>query len=311
MGAGRAEARRLCLTCCAALAVAQCARSQPAQQSVDRDFGPAPLAAPAYPAGRGPVLWFDEGHQNLVTRTGLFSPLVAVVEADGYRTASVTGTLTAPVLARTALLVIGEPGAAEDSGSGAAPAFAEQEVHAVTDWVSRGGSLLLLVDHMPTSGAAASLGAALGFVLHNGFVIDWDAWDDTLFVRTDGTLATHAVTEGATPAERVTEVAAFFGAAFEAEAAEPVLVIGAGYDLFFPSEPWAITESTPRRPAAGMYMGATRRVGQGRVAVFSDASMFSAQISQFGAKMGMNTASGRQNQQLLLNVLHWLDGRLD
>ena len=49
------------------------------------------------------------------------------------------------------------------------------------------------------------------------------------------------------------------------------------------------------------------KVGKGRVAVFGEAGMFTAQLA--GPKqrpMGMNAPEAKQNHQLLLNVMHWL-----
>jgi hypothetical protein len=48
-------------------------------------------------------------------------------------------------------------------------------------------------------------------------------------------------------------------------------------------------------------------VGEGRVAVFADATMFSAQIgAPARPKLGMNTPEGAENLLLLRNVLRWL-----
>jgi hypothetical protein len=52
---------------------------------------------------------------------------------------------------------------------------------------------------------------------------------------------------------------------------------------------------------------------QGRVAVFGEAAMFSAQSAINGdqvMRMGMNDPEASQNSQFVLNVLHWLSGLL-
>jgi len=52
-------------------------------------------------------------------------------------------------------------------------------------------------------------------------------------------------------------------------------------------------------------------VGRGRVAVFGEAAMFTAQVSGPERRpMGMNTPTAAQNPQFLLNVMHWLAGLL-
>ena len=52
-------------------------------------------------------------------------------------------------------------------------------------------------------------------------------------------------------------------------------------------------------------------IGRGRVAVFGEAAMFSAQVSGPERRpMGMNRPTAAQNPQFLLNVMHWLAGLL-
>ena len=49
--------------------------------------------------------------------------------------------------------------------------------------------------------------------------------------------------------------------------------------------------------------------GSGKVAVFGEAAMFTAQVGR-GGPMGMNDPEAQQNSQFVLNVLHWLTGSL-
>jgi hypothetical protein len=49
------------------------------------------------------------------------------------------------------------------------------------------------------------------------------------------------------------------------------------------------------------------KVGSGRLAVFGEAGMFSAQLAgPKGQPMGMNAPGAEQNHQLILNLMHWL-----
>jgi hypothetical protein len=60
-----------------------------------------------------------------------------------------------------------------------------------------------------------------------------------------------------------------------------------------------------------MLQGATVKIGRGRVAVFGEAAMYSAQevLRDDGRLlMGMNRDDATQNPQFLLNVMHWLSG---
>ena len=78
-----------------------------------------------------------------------------------------------------------------------------------------------------------------------------------------------------------------------------------------PEVAWEFKPDTPMIPVEGWFQGATLLFGSGRVAVFGEAAMFSAQISNSGGKMGMNAPGAEQNSQFLLNVMHWLSGLLD
>ena len=64
---------------------------------------------------------------------------------------------------------------------------------------------------------------------------------------------------------------------------------------------------TPRVPVAGWCQGAVLGVGKGRVAIFGEAAMFTAQLAGPEKKsMGMNAPEAAKNYQFLLNVMHWL-----
>ena len=63
-----------------------------------------------------------------------------------------------------------------------------------------------------------------------------------------------------------------------------------------------------------MLQGAVLRFGKGRVAVFGEAAMFSAQewiTKDERVLMGMNRPDAAQNPQFLLNVMHWLSGSIE
>ena len=70
----------------------------------------------------------------------------------------------------------------------------------------------------------------------------------------------------------------------------------------------------PFVPATGLLQGAVIRHGKGRVAVFGEAAMFTAQVIERNGQVvrfGMNDPAASQNAQFVLNVLHWLSGQLD
>jgi len=72
-----------------------------------------------------------------------------------------------------------------------------------------------------------------------------------------------------------------------------------------------MNDTTPVISGLGLVNGAFMEYGKGRVVVFAEAAMFSAQFAgpQMG-KMGMNNPQAKQNPQLVLNIIHWLDRKL-
>jgi hypothetical protein len=72
------------------------------------------------------------------------------------------------------------------------------------------------------------------------------------------------------------------------------------------------TATTPRLAAVGWFQKAVLRHGAGRVAVFGETAMFSAQVSgEERFPMGMNDPAASGNYQFLLNIMRWLSARLN
>jgi hypothetical protein len=195
----------------------------------------------------------------------------------------------------------------------ARPAFTPAEVASVERWVREGGSLLLIADHMPFPGAAEDLARAFGIAFTNGFALAMPGNSgEFVFRRVDHSLADGPVTNGRNRAERIDSVRSFTGQAFRLLGpGVPLLEVGPDAVVLLPQAAWQFDSTTARIPAAGMLQGALLRHGRGRVAVFGEAAMFSAQVSGPGrTPMGMNAPRAPSNAQFTLNVLHWLTGLL-
>jgi uncharacterized protein (DUF2249 family) len=290
------------------------AASAKAQQVADTSFEP-PIPAPAYRPGRGPVVMLDEAHFNFHTAEGRYKPFAELLRRDGYVVKASRLKFSKASLKGGRILVIANPLAERNRTDWSLPtpsAFSSEEVAAVRDWVKGGGSLLLIADHMPFPGAAGALALALGVRFSNGYAVDEKKQGPMLFKLSDGSLKDHPVTRGRRDAERVTSVATFTGSAFQVEGdAQPLLILGPSVSSFMTSVAGQITDETPRVPVGGWYQGAVIRFGKGRVGVFGEAAMFSAQLAGPNqGPMGMNAPVAAQNPQFLLNVLHWLSGRL-
>ena len=286
-----------------------------AQQVADSLFAP-PIASPAYRAGSGPVVFIDEAHHNFHTAGGRFFAFAQILARDGYVVRPLRSNFTRASLDSARVLVISNALHAQNEEDWFLPtpsAFGDDEIAAVRAWVENGGALLLIADHMPFPGSAEKLARAFGVLFSNGFALNADGESGQMrFRRSDGSLADHAVTRGRNRAERVDSLTSFTGQAFRLEGKGDALMrMAADAVLLMPEEAWQFSKRTPRLNATGMLQGAVLRVGKGRVAVFGEAAMFSAQLA--GAKrlpMGMNDPVAAQNPQFLLNVMHWLSGVL-
>ena len=105
-------------------------------------------------------------------------------------------------------------------------------------------------------------------------------------------------------------VTTFTGQAFRVDPdvpVEPLLVIPEGPDVLLPSVAWEFSDATARVPAANLLQGALVEHGEGRIAVFGEAAMFSAQLAGPEQRpMGMNHPMAAHNYRFALNVLRWL-----
>ncbi|HOX25711.1 MAG TPA: DUF4350 domain-containing protein [Candidatus Krumholzibacteria bacterium] len=278
----------------------------------------AALAVVAAAAAGEPVrVGIDAGHGNYHTAAGRYAPFAELVRADGGEVTDVTATFTAAGLADLDLLVIANALAPANRDRWSLPtpsAFTAGEIAAVAAWVAAGGRLLLIADHMPFPGAAGALAAAFGIVMDNGFVVG--ARDDGIlrFDAGDSTLAAHPIVRGGDGDAPIPFVLSFTGHAFRVEAgrdAQPLLVVPAGAVMLLPETAWEFSETTPRRDAAGLWQGAALIVGDGRVAVFGEAAMFTSQATRPGhAAIGFDHPEATWNRQFARNVIRWLVGEL-
>ncbi len=283
-----------------------------AQQQADTLFQPV-VANPAYAPGAGPVVLIDEAHHNFHTVEGRYQAFASVLRADGYVVRPSAHRFDAEALDEADVLVISNALHERNLDQWQLPtpsAFTPEEIEHVRAWVERGGALLLIADHMPFPGAAEEIGAAFGFEFNNGFAMDTVQAPATMFHRAAGLLREHPITNGRTAAERVDSVRSFTGQAFRAgPEAQPLLVMGPTMVSLMPETAWEFDEATRRVPVAGWLQGAVRRFGEGRVAVFGEAAMFTAQyVPQRQVWFGLKAPGAEQNQQFLLNVMHWLSG---
>ena len=202
-------------------------------------------------------------------------------------------------------------------------AFSVDEISTLHTWVTNGGGLAIVFDHMPVSNAVEEITAAFRVEVANGHAYDermlrWKGDSlsrkeagSAVFRRTDGTLTAHPITDGRSVAERIDSVALGGGAAFRLPPeGQPLLTLGTSFVSLLPKAPFSFREDTPRQAIGGWSQGGVLRVGRGRLAVFSDAGIL-ATHDEVSVQEPPWKGWQRQNPQLFLNTLRWLSGEID
>lgn len=302
----------------AATALVALANPLAGQQVADTSFDTS-VARPAFRAGTGPRLLIDEAHHNFHTMSGRYQTFAAIARSDGYRVEANKAPFSKESLAGAGILVISNAGM-EGEASWSLPtrsAFSATEIDAVEAWVRAGGAMLLIADHMPAAGSAAALAERFGVMFTNGYTTQPRpaGYQGDLFTRGHGTLLDHPITKGRETRERIDSVVTFTGQAFQliGPGVATILRFGDSAWTLLPSRAGVGFDSTTAEVYSGRWPHAvTVKVGSGRVAMFGEAAMFSAQLAGAArAPMGMNNPRARPNKQLLLNTFHWLSGLLD
>ncbi|HZY82388.1 MAG TPA: DUF4350 domain-containing protein, partial [Cyclobacteriaceae bacterium] len=276
-----------------------------AQQVPDTTFIPD-VGKAKYSMGKGPVVVIDEAHYNFHTAVGRYRPFAMLLERDGYVVKRGRQPFTTPSLQGTKILVISNALSERNSEQWILPtpsAFTNDEISQLKQWVTNGGSLFLIADHMPIAGCAEDLAKAFGFTFYNGFAFDTTKTSGPdLFNFANQGLKNTTLTKG------LDDIYTFTGQAFDCPpAATPIIVPDHRFKLWLPKVAWEFDHDTKKIEAQGKAQGAYMSFGKGRLVVFGEAAMFSAQIAGNGSRMGFNNPMARNNPAFLLRLIHWLD----
>lgn len=280
------------------------------QQQADVTFDTS-VKNPAYTTSHPKVL-FDEAHFNFHTASGRYKPFADLITNDGYRVTPNNEKFSRQSLQGFDVLVIANAGAAQaDSADRSRPAFTDEECDSVRDWVKSGGALLLIADHAPAGSAAAIMGSRFGVEMSKGFTADPINYERlTLnpgwirFTRAQKNLGDHPITRGRTANERINSVLSFTGQSLKGPKDSTALLTlsDKAYDVDEPGNP----QRARIVSAAGRAQALALSFGKGRVVVFGEAAMLTAQNQNFGLNY-----PGTDDRQLVLNVMHWLTGLLN
>ena len=282
------------------------------QQVVDSLFT-IDVKEPAYQLIDSPLIILDEAHNNGSKLSTSFKPTSKILVKDGYTVKSNSEQISTHLLKRVDILVIIDALAIENVDHWKLPnpsAFSESEIETIHTWVEKGGSLLLVADHMPFAGASKKLAAAFGVKFFNGFAIDTVGWDLTKFNRDENTLQNHPVTEGKNADEQVNEISTYFGQCFTTSnnGLEPIMVFNDENIVnYSPMVAWRFNRNTDTFAAKGYFQGIIGAYGNGRLAVLGDSSIILAHIiGENERQIGINSIETKDNLQFTLNLFHWL-----
>ena len=274
----------------------------------------ASVALPKYPQGKGPKVLFDKGHYNFIVDMGLAKPLMDVATADGYQVSVDSLKFTKAYLAPYKMLVIfpampfkfGSKGQVTDEIT-----FTPDELTALHDWVSEGGSLLMFDEHAPIDKSVTPLFNTFGIQLSIGIVSDSLNYEskfdmsskETLlkFTRSNGLLNTdHPITQGEKATEQINYIMTYGGGG----------LTGKGYTNLFKLSPSATIKkysgSLPLGTAESQALAG--KFGKGKVVALGDCNGFTAMYVMMKSvkfSAGMQVAD-YDWKQFALNTLHWL-----
>lgn len=284
------------------------------QQIADTSYNPI-IQKPEYETGKGTTIYIDEGHNNFHTKSGRYKPFATLLERDGYQVKKFKGSIKASKLDSGNIMVISNPLNKKNVKDWFLPtpsAFKNSEIETLRQWVFNGGSLFLIVDHMPMAGASKDLAKAFGFQFTNGFVFDTLSRGPSIFNINENTLVESTITKGRDSTESIRKIATFTGQAFKIpDDATPILTLNKNYMNFLPDTAWVFNNKTKKFNVEGWSQGAYKEYGKGRIVVFGEAAMFTAQLAgPQKIKAGMNSKVASENYQLLLNIVHWLDRQI-
>lgn len=257
-----------------------------------------------------PTVLIDQAHYNFHTMEQRYKPFAKILRSDGYTVRKNTELFSAATLKEVDILVISNALNKKNVKQWSLPnypAFNRDEVEAVYHWVKQGGSLFLIADHMPFPKAAAPLANIFGFQFNNGYVEDLKN-KQQIFSLSKGNLVNHSILKGRDTAEQVNAIRTFTGQAFlSPPAAKPLLTFNSSATSLMPKRSWKFLDDTPEISVDGWHQGATLEFGKGRIVVFGEAAMFTAQKNRNNDwSMGVSAKGAEQNEQFLLNIMHWL-----
>ena len=259
-------------------------------------------------------LLIDGGHYNLHEINGTYATLAGTLRKSGFEVSGFEGKFDEKSLANIDMLIITNPHPDRiDSinqrirrsnepprwaAAATLSAYTEMEASVIENWVKKGGSLLLILDHAPFGQVGRMLTAAFG--IENRFASTYDSLSrdpavDTLtaktilFTRSKGLIGKHPIMNG------VDSVTTYTGESLIGPSGSEVLLLlpSTATDLDWIPE----TKQYRNRSAAGRSQAVAFDYGKGRVVMLGEAAI--TRPSGF-------SVANRGNWKFVLNILRWL-----
>ncbi len=275
---------------------------------------------------QSPLILIDRGHNNWFWRPDETDPVMhEYLIESGFQVQSNDGAYTRKMLGGVQIVQTGNafpPGDNEDWSQPAFSAFSKGEIKLLQEWVKEGGSLLVVVEHMPFPAAYTDLLRAFGVEVSDGFALDGTKLDDLsqadvadagylVFHHKDGLLADHPILNGTSGFEKIDFVTTDVGAAFRLpEGAVSLVTLGAGSISLETGNSWVFDEETIYREVTGWSQAGIIEYGRGRVAVLGDSFLFTAPgfIEPPFVEHEKDIQYGKNNHIFTQNLIRWLVG---
>lgn len=262
---------------------------------------------PKFAYNEGPKVFVDHAHNNFHKISGRFKPFKNLLVKDGYQ---IDSLVNLKELKKTDVFVISNALNAKNIGNWQRPiydAFSNDEIAIIKNWVENGGSLLLIADHMPMAGAANTLANAFGFDFCDGFAYlkkEKPSTPDVFSFKNGRYLKQNIITNN------IDSVTTFTGSSFSIpEKAIGILKFTSADYCLAPEVAWQFNDTTKRTSLKNKYQGAILEFGKGKVAVFGEAAMFTAQTVTNASgtfKFGFHSEQAPNNIQFIRDILFWL-----
>jgi len=273
-----------------------------------------------------PSMLVDRGHNNLLWKADETDPVMhGFLVESGFQLRFNEGAYTRASLHGIQVVQTSNAfplGDNEDWTQPATSAFSKDEIELLQEWVKTGGSLLVVVEHMPFPATYAGLLKAFGVEVSDGFAVDGAKLDDLseadvadagylVFHRDDGLLADHPVLNGTLGFEEIDVVATDVGAAFLLpDGAVSLVTLGEGVVSLETENSWVFDEKTVYRDVKGWSQAGVIEYGSGRVAVLGDSFLFTAPgfLEPPFVEQEKDILHGRHNHLFTQNLIRWLAG---